>query len=666
MIEPIFLDFETYSELDVRQVGSCRYAEHPSTDVICLAYAIGDDDPTVWIPGTGFPRELFDHIADGAELHAWNTEFELAIWEQVCAGKRLWPAVPFDQWRDTAALAMTYALPAKLETCAEVLELGIQKDPRGHHLVNKLSKPRKPSKNNPATRWTPRNALQDFLDFYAYCSQDVRVERAIHHALPTSELTEEELDLWRMTVRMNSRGWKVDSASVAQVIDLIGEHLVRANNETEKITDGKVRSGKQVAKLRAWLLEKGVRMDDLKADTVDLVLKGDDHLSRSGGHRMPSECRRVLEIRREVAKASVSKFKAIERRTCHDGRVKNLLAHHGAKTGRDAGRGIQIQNFPRRVVSDTEEGVEVALRALRVENSYRAVEILHGSVPHFASALLRPMLMSAPGKLLFAADLSQIENRIASWYAGCRYGIELYEDGLDEYILFASELYGVSYEDVTSDQRFHCKHAVLGCQFGMGDKGLQNQSARFGHPIELSFAKDLVDGYRDLYSEVKDFWYALERAAKLTVRTGKQSVCGRVTFEMDGDFLMMCLAPDREIAYHRPALEMKETPWGELRETIVHGGYLGQSKKWGRVKLIPGRIFENLVQATARDVMMHGAHLTEAAGYDLVGRIHDELISEKEEGSVEEYVELMKAPPPWLRGIPISAEGWSGRRYRKG
>lgn len=849
----------------MKKVGSCRYAEHPSTELLCLGWAVGDEEPELWTPADPPPEELFRFIDGGALVHAWNAEFEMAIWEKVCVGKRDWPGVPFKQWRDPSAVALSFALPVALDKCGDALGVDAQKDSTGKHLVRKLCKPRRPSKHNPATRWTPESNPGDFAGLYHYCRQDVRAERAIQKALPQAQLPKGELEVWRMTARMNRRGWHVDMDSVRRILVLLAEHEERCLEELAELTGGEVRSTRQTEKSRAWLRARGVDLPDLQADTVEATLMNRDLL--------PPEARRFLEIRRELSKSSTKKYEAMRDRVCEDGSVKDLILYHGATTGRDAGRGIQIQNFPRAKISKRQESVERAFEALRAEEPLATVELLYGSAPHFASKLLRPSLVARPGYDLLSADFASIENRITVWLADCRYGIKIFEDGLDQYKMFARDFYRVAYDEVTDEQRGHAKQAILGCLavgtlvltdrgwlpiesvnmidrvwdgaewvchggvafrgrkevtcleglwatldheiltpdgwstiarlarsggtqflksaiglaasqlpksagdlveawrrssftaiadgmgpstfmrslagarraaervaeselpslsgdadsvrsclitrtarggsgwqrgartlpiletrsaltydvlnagphrrfvvltragpllvhnccFGMGVDTFIRQAAQFGQIVEKKDAEDVVQGYRRLYPEVASMWYELAKAGQYTVETGLPSRCGKVRFSIRDRFLLMRLPSGRSLAYPDPRVEQARTPWGEMRPTVTHGAVLKPSHRWGRTRLIPGRYMENAVQATARDAMMEGAKETIWAGYELVGRVHDELVSERREGegSLEEYERLMATPLEWLRGIPIVAKGWRGKRYRK-
>lgn len=672
------VDFEAFSEVSLREpggVGTCRYSEHPSTESLCMGWAIGDGEPHVWVPGRALfqvreaglakpewhstaPEELFKHAERGGHVYAWNVEMEIPFWEKVMSERHGWPVIPRDQWRDTAAMALTYALPASLEAAGAALGLDIVKDQRGKHLLNKLAKPRKPSKNDSRTRWEVNQVPEDYADLYDYCAQDVRAERAIKHALPIDDLDPLELELWQMTTEMNLRGWTVDMESAALLLQVIAEHEKRAIGELKKLTENKITTGNQRERMHDWMADHGVFLDDLTADTIVEALQG----------KLPPKVRRLLQLRQVLSKASIKKYNAMERRVCEDGTVKNNILHHGAATGRDAGRGMQIQNFPRVAIAKTEHGVEVAFRALRTNHPLDTIELLWGDPAQFASKLTRSHLTAAPGLELYCADFSSIENRLAVWHAFCQYGIDIFERGLDEYKQFAAVFYGVNYEDVTDAQRQHSKHAVLLFLFGGGEQALCNQALRFGTFIELADAKKLKRTYRkELYPEVVETWYGLDDAAKDCIRTGNEVEFNRVTFEMSDDFLMTKLPSGRKLAYYEPKIELKLTPWGKRKPTITHMGVDSKTKKWVRMKMIPGRNFENVVQGSARCAMMAGARRTTGAGYQLVGRIHDELASQMNRlfGSLPEYIRLMSTPDPWLDGIPIVAEGWQGFRFRK-
>lgn len=647
--------------MPLKSVGTAKYSQHHSTELLCMGWSIGNGDPSVWLPGSPPPEQLSEHIREGGIIAAWNAEFEIPIWEAVAVERLGWPPVPMNQWVDTAILALSFALPAKLSLAGLALGVDVTKDKRGQHLVNKLCKPRKPSKHNPATRWTYDAVPEEYEGLYSYCAQDVRSEVAIEQALPARQLPRRELESWRMTVDMNRRGWAVDIGSTNKMLEIMGEHKTYALSELRALTGNKIQTAGQRDKIIAWLGKRGVEMKDMTKDTVEATLRRKDLDRRS---------RRVLEIRQELSHASTNKYRAQKTRLCEDGTVKNNIMFNGTSTGRDAGRGIQIQNYLRDGISKTEQGVETAFQVLHSPEPIPAINMMYGSVPHFASLMTRSMLTSSPGMILYSGDYASIENRISAWYAGCDYALNIFRDGLDEYKMFAKKYYDVAYEDVTPKMRDHSKRAVLSLVFGSGWKKFQATCEQYGDPCTADVAEDTVTFYREeLYPEVVKMWFDLEKAAKQAIKTGIRTVVrtklAKIFFEVRHGFLFMKLASGREIAYHKPRIEPRRTPWGQMKDTITH---MGMDKSgWHRQNLIPGRIFENAVQATARDIMMEGAHAVEAEGYDLIGRVHDELINQRPigTGDLEEYLGLMCPEIPWLKGVPILAEGWVGHRYKK-
>lgn len=674
------VDFETFSELSIKagkknSVGAVKYSRHPSTELLCMGWAIGDEDPELWLPGNPSPRRLEEHVREGGLVCAWNAEFEIPVWRNVAHERLGWLNVPLDQWRDTAAVALTYALPAALGEAGAALGVDVTKDKRGEHLINKLCKLRTPSKNDPSTRWTYDRVPQDYEDFYEYCRQDVRSERAIHEALPRKDLTKAELKTWMMTVQMNLRGWYVDLDTTRRVIELMDQYKVRALAELRALTGFKVHTANQLDKLKAWLSDsEGVHLTNLQAETIEETLLRTDLTRRA---------RRALEIRQVLSGAAVNKFAAQVRLADSDQCVRNLLMYHGTSTGRDAGRGIQIQNYLRKSVSNTEDGVNTAIAVVHSEDPIPTIERLYGPVPKFAALLTRSMLTSRPGHVLYSGDYASIENRLSAWYGGCEYALKVFRRGLDEYGVFASRYYSVDYADfigrykdgdpLADKQRNHSKRAVLSLMFGSGWPKFQATCAQWGDPCDDETAKDTVNFYRqELYPEVVSMWYDLEEAAQAAIMspgtlTKVKRPYASVKFHVADDFLYMTLASGRRLAYHKPKIQKKKTPWGTMRDTITHMGREGKSGRWVRMKLIPGTIFNNAVQGTARDYMMAGCHGVVDAGYFLIGRVHDELINERESGtgSLGEYERLMCPDVRWLQGVPMVAECWSGTRWKK-
>lgn len=607
------------------------------------------------------------HIAKGGHVHAWNAEFEIPWWQTQMVDKLDWEPIPFLQWRDTAAVALALGFPAALEKSAPALGIEDRKDKRGKHLINKLCKPRKPSKNNPATRWTPETATVDFLDFYDYNIQDVVTERAMYWALPSQRSLHGELQVWRQTVAMNSRGLPMDIPSVERLINILEVNKINANLEVFRITKGKIQTVGQREKIIDWCKKKGTKIPNLQKKTVeDLLLS--TRMKGSARVKMNPRVKKLLKLRQELSKSSTAKFTSVMNRVCQDGTVKDNLLYHGASTGRYAGRGFQAQNLPRASVSNSQAGVLRAIEVLDVDKPAGAIELMYGSVPHFASAMIRSMIRAPKGKVFYGADFLSVENKVTVWYADDEYGISIFNDGLDQYRMWCQDHFDIEYDDVTKAQRAMGKQVILGCCFGMGWKTLIKTCAKYGIIVSPKQAKRSVKKYRAMYPEVMEFHKDLAEAAMNAIgNPGRSFSCSYLKCRVEGEFLYIKLGSGRMLAYHKPEVRREKAPWGQYIPTVTHMGTNTYTKKWMRLSASPGRLTENVVQATARDIMVDRSFAIEEAGYPLILSVHDELIAQTPEdfGSTREFVSIMDDQPDWISGIPITTEGWKGQRYRK-
>lgn len=676
----VWLDFETYSEASIRDVGPSKYVEHPSTFPICLAYAIDDGPVRVWVRPCDLrlessydaigllspydvvydqevPSDLFAAIGQGAEMWAHNAEFDYAVWDQFVDCP-----LPVSAWRDSMAMCSYFALPLSLEGATSARKQEHLKDPRGKYLINKLCKPRRLTKKNSEKEWPVSEALQDYADLFLYCAADVEAMRELVMNLPETSLPEFEQQTWVRTVKSNLLGLPVDLEEVDLMCERLDEYEKTATARMIELTDGAIVKAGSTKKIIAWCSEHGVDLPNVQQKTIDDLLA-------AGG--LPEKVREFFEIRRQLGRVSTKKFFAIRQRTCGDSTVKNNLVYWGAGPGRFAGRGFQPQNLPVLETAEGDDAVDHALRAL--DDGIDTVELLYDDFMTYASGLVRPMIRAPEGFELVCGDYSSIENRLTLWCAGEERGLEEFRQGRDQYKTFAAQRYGVAYEDVTYKQRFDSKAIVLGCGFGMGVDKFMDTCERKGNPISREEAAAAVKSYRTIYPGVPNFWYSSANAARDAVlKPGRTFEYANdfmsLKFRCEGGWLKMQLPSGRCIRYYRPRVVMRPAPWdpGEKLPTITHMGF-SLAKKWTRVQLIPGRVAENAVQGIARDVMVYGLERTEAAGYTLLTTVHDENLSmiEKGRGDVEQFCELMVPDLPWLRTCPLKAEGFIGRRYKK-
>ena len=640
------VDFESYSAHPIK-FGSFRYAMDKSTEILCVAYGTSKDNVKLWHPGMPDPVELLNHIADGGLVKGWNVTFEYAIFNY-CAVKLGWPTLTIEQTRCTQADALALSLPAALGMCAEALGTADQKDKRGKQLIRLLCMPRKPTKTDARTRLTREEEPELFKELDDYCIQDVITEMAIGEILPRKVIGQ-ELELFHLTLRINERGVPIDLPLVESIIKARKAYEIKLNKEVVEVTDGVLKNPNSPIKNLHWLDSQGFALTSCTKADIQNLLKRD----------LPDNVRRFLEIRSELSRTPIKKFDFIIEAICPDGTIKNNLIWHKATTGRFAGAGFQMHNLPR---DSSENPEELITRFL--EDDLALANIYDEAIK-----LVRTCVTAPKNKKLVVSDFSSIENRVTAWLAGDEQTLQDFIDGIDQYKTAAASIYQVVYDEVNKDQRQLGKISVLACCFGGGWKTFKKVcEEQWGIKITDDESKDIVEGYRKKYYLIVRFWYNLYDAAMDAIASpGKATVCGLIKFRVMDDFLYMRLPNGRLIAYYKPELNMVMTPWGQEKLAITHMGQNTYTRKWERLTVIPGRLTENVVQATARDFLTESMLRAEKADYPLIGCVHDENIAltDFEFGSIDSFNDIMAQVPEWGFGCPIGAEGYEGKRYKK-
>lgn len=653
-MQPVSIDFETRSIVDLRRTGVVPYAQHPSTLLWLMAVAFGDEDPILIYPPTnewGVPeaaQRLVDHINAGGELHAWNAMFERTLWKYSLTWRMGWPEPKLEQWHCTMARAAACGLPQSLDQAAKVLKMKEQKDTEGHNLMMRMSRPRSYNSDGSPVWWDVPERL-DRLG--KYCQQDVRTERAIKNLLPA--LPPNERKIWLLDQTINDRGILLDKPLATAARDCAEKAATEANNRLEALTEGAVQSVTAVADITAWINKQGVSCDSIAKAAVSALLQTE----------LTKNVEEVLSIRAEAGKSSNAKIDSmLEYSSAGDGRMHGLLAYHGAATGRWAGRGPQPQNFPRGTVAFAEAQIPLVL-----EGNVEAMDLIAPPLETISS-MLRNMIVAAPGHRLVVADYASIEARVLAWVAGETRMLEAFRTGKDPYKLMASDIYEVPMSQVSKEQRAVGKAAVLGLGYQMGADKFQAQQALAGVALDWAFGKKVVDTYRQKNRMISALWNKLDSCAVDAVRTpGCTAFVNGITFQRIGDWLYMILPSGRKLTYHDVRIVPRETPWGEVRDSVQCSGFNSVTRQWQRQYLYGGLLTENAVQAIARDLMAEAMLRIDAMGYPVVLTVHDEVVSEAPEGfgSVKEFEEHMVELPEWARGLPVAAEAWEGARYRK-
>lgn len=652
----IHLDFETRSLVDVKEVGSFKYSEDPSTSPLCLCVTV-DDEEVFTITRDDFDSIITPNIQRVSELaedknnifKAHNSLFEYCIWNNILHKRMGFPPLwDLKRWDCTAAKAATHALPRALGACAEALRLSENKDEAGKRVMLQLSKPKKPSKKDPSI-WV--NDVDKFETLYEYCRQDVIVERAIDKALPN--LNRMEKSVWELDQKINLRGIHIDTKALDIAINFVNQYKERLNLELQDITSGAVEKATETGKLTAYL-RSYIPITDLQAATVD------DWIKRAEDPTV----KRILEIRKQGGKSSTAKLESMLKTLCKDGRIRDILVYHGASTGRWAGKNIQPQNFPRGTGYNSDLVIDFLLM-----DDLDFFEVIYPNVIEAISAGLRGLIMAKPDHDFIAADFAQIEARVLMVLAGCERGITEFRNGADIYLRLAEEIYKRSLTKENKEERQLGKTGVLGCGFQMGPQRFKEHAKnQAGLIITPEMAQLVVNTYRKTYPEVVKFWYTQERAAILAVRNpGRLITAGPVAWKVQKGFLYCKLPSGRCLAYAEPEIQVITTKWGSEKEALTFMAVDTYTKKWTRQPTYGGAIVENIVQATARDIMVYGMLNLEKAGYPLVMTVHDEVVGEVPEnfGSVEDFEKIMSTPPDWAKDYPIKAEGWRGKRYKK-
>jgi DNA polymerase len=649
------IDFETCSEAEIGDVGAWAYAEHPSTRVLCLGYQLPGQPAKVWKAGDQFfPVDLFAHIHAGGPLQAWNVSFEEAIWTHVCT-RMGWPTVPPEQWRDTMAKACAFALPAKLAKAAAAMGTA-PKDDAGHRLMLTLCKPAKPTKSesDPWRRHTPE-ALDRLA---AYCAQDVAAEGELDRALP--DLTPFELQVFHATQAINRRGQMTDRDGARACMRMLEFAAADWGRRVSTATGGLI-TGDDLnshAAIKEYAQARGCPLASTDKLAVAEALARED---------LPSDVRTVLEARQAIGKASTAKVQKLLESVSADGRVRGGLVYHRATTGRWAENGLQRQNLPKHQVDNVDDCL-ADLATLDLDT----FRMLWGDPYPAVSGCIRGLLTAAPGHHLIAADYAAIEARVVMWLAGDP-GLALFGAGAKPYEEMASLIYGVPVSAIKkpSKERDVGKESFLGGGFGMGWSRFQSQCALKGIDLPDELAQAGINGYREKFPEVPRLWRGLETAALAAVRQpGTTTGYRLIKYKMKGAHLHCRLPSGRVIVYPFAEIRPTPTPWDPevLRDSLTFMGEDTITKQWIRQTTWGGSLAENVTQAAARDLCALAILRCEERGLPVVSTAHDEVVSEIPEShpiTLHEYEALVCELPAWAEGLPIKAEAWRGKRYRK-
>lgn len=632
------IDIETFSSNDIKN-GVYKYVDAPDFEILLFAYSFdGNEVVCLDLTKEKLPEEIKQAIvSDDVIKHAFNAQFE-----RVCLGKYLGVRLDPKEWRCTMVHAQELGLPASLERCATYLNLAEEKDAAGKNLIKYFSVPCKPTKaNGGRTRNLPEHDPEKWEKFSEYCRQDVVVEMAIAEKLSVLPVREREWDYYVADQNINDRGVALDSELVQSAL-YCKDHKMELLFEEMRVITG-LDNPNSRAKLLPWLKEHGYAPEGLTKADVQNELK-----------TATGDLKRVLELKLQTAMSSLKKYEAMERAVCSDGRVHGLLQFYGAsRTGRWAGRVVQVQNLARNYLKDLDDARNFVKR-----RDIDAVEILYNSLNDTLKQLVRTAFVAEGEKEFYVSDFSAIEARVIAWYAGERWRLDVFSTHGKIYEASASQMFHIPIEEVDKELRQKGKIAELALGYQGGPGALKQMGA-----LEMGVIEDelqsLVDDWRRANPRIVQFWKDVQKAAIKAIRTRAVVKLGRLMFKYRKGFLLIQLPSGRSLAYAKAKLEA-----GDYGDKIIYEGQ-GDKSYFTKQETYGGKLVENIVQATARDILAEAILRLEENGYPVVFHVHDECIVESSGTGIETINNLMAQNPEWAEGLPLNSEGYVTKYYKK-
>lgn len=650
------IDIETRSSVDIKSAGAYKYAQSPDFQILLFAYQWNDEEVRLvdLTCDEQIPDGVIEALADPKVIkHAYNAAFE---W--YCLN-RVGYATPIDQWRCTMAHGLYCGYTAGLDATGKAIGLpqDKQKLTVGKALIKYFCVPCKPTRTNGGRTWNqPWHDQEKWNLFKEYCKQDVVTEREILKRLNLFPIPAKEEQLWQLDILMNAYGVRVDR-------EVIEGALYIDNISTERLTDEAISitglsNPNSNSQLAGWLVDQGITVDNLQKATVEEVLK----------QELPPDVSRALSLRQQLSKTSIKKYVAMDSACGEGDRVRGLTQYYGAnRTGRWAGRMVQMQNLPRNYLKT----LDYARKIVKAKN-YEGLKLLYGNVPDTLSQLIRTTFIPSEGQKFVVADFSAIEARVIAWLAGEQWVNEVFATHGKIYEATAAQMFHVPLELITKgnpeyDLRQKGKVATLALGYQGGSNALIAMGA-LDQGLSEDELPDIVQRWRQANPRIKDLWYAVEQAALTTMQTAQPQGIYGLIFALEGDlvygqsFLTVQLPSGRKLYYPKPFL--KENQFGKL---AVHYYTVGQqTKKWEVTSTYGGKMTENIVQAIARDCLAVTLNRIAARGLQTVFHVHDEVIIDAPmDVTVESICDLMAEPIPWAPGLILKGAGFESSYYMK-
>ena len=639
------MDIESFSDVDLIKCGVYAYADSPAFEILLFAWSFDGGETQIidLAQGEKLPAEVEEAIFDvSVTKTAYNANFE-----RTCLSKHFGRYIPPESWHCSAVQAAMLALPRSLEDVGRVLGLDEQKMKEGKELIRYFCIPCKPTKaNGGRMRNLPCHAPEKWELFKTYCKRDVDVEKSIRRKLHNFPIPESEMELYRIDQRINDRGVLVDMKLVRNAVSCERLHKEVVTKRAYELTG--LENPNSVAQLKGWLGDKGMEAESLSKKAVAEMIAETD-----------GEVEELLRLRLMLAKTSVKKYEAIERSACSDGRVHGMLMFYGAnRSGRWSGKNVQLHNLPKNYLPDLE-----LARELVKQGRFEDIELLYDSTPNVLSELIRTAFIPKPGCRFVVADFSAIEARVMGWLSGEEWVLDVFRGDGKLYEMTASRMFGIPMSEIGkgSSERAKGKVASLACQYGGSSGALVSMGA-----LDMGLTEEelppLVAAWRKANPHMVQFWWDVDAAAVKAVTEKQKTKVGKIIFEYKSGILFITLPSGRKLSYVKPRMAVNK--FG--RDGLTYEG-ISENKKWSRIETYGPKLVENIVQGTARDLLAEAMLRVEKKGYPIVMHCHDEIIAEVPEGtgSVDEMCEIMAVQPEWAEGLPLRADGFECRFYKK-
>lgn len=643
-IKSLFLDLETFSSIDLAKSGVYHYAESPDFEILLFGYCVDGGGVQVidLASGEHLPDEIYSALLDESVIKwAHNAQFE-----RVCLSRYLNQWLKPNSWRCTMVWSAYLGLPLTLEGAALVTGAEKQKLTEGKDLIRYFSMPCKPTKtNNQRTRNLPEHDPQRWERFKAYNARDVETEMAIQAKLASFPVPEDEWKNYILDQKINDRGILLDMTLVRQAIRCDEQSRSELTRVMQELTA--LDNPNSVAQMKSWLADHGLETDTLDKAAVKELLK-----------TAPGSLGRVLELRQKLAKSSIKKYTAMENAVCSDSRARGLLQFYGAnRTGRFAGRLIQVQNLPQNHLSDLEEA-----RNLIRSGQFDAAEMLYESVPSVLSELIRTAFIPKSGFKFIVADFSAIEARVIAWLAGETWRNEVFATHGKIYEASAAQMFHVPIGEVTKGSPLRQKGKIAELALGYGGSvGALTAMGALDMGLTEDELRPLVTSWRKANPNIVRFWWDVDRAAKRAVKDRVTTETHGIRIGYRSGMLFITLPSGRNLYYVKPRIELNR--FGS--ESVTYEG-ISAAKKWERIESYGPKFVENIVQAASRDILCYAMRRLDALGYNIVMHVHDEVVIEAPaRASVDDICTVMSESPTWAKGLLLRADGFECQFYKK-